>query len=86
MTKIERLPNACVEYVSHKSAAYSHEAPDQIVGVGVILFGGQLRGVQLSSPEDLQHSIQSLGHCHRAALLRCVYDIYHLRKRGKKSP
>lgn len=35
------------------AASYTHEPPDQVVRVGVIFFGGELRGVQLGGPQDL---------------------------------
>lgn len=66
-----------------REASYAHEPPHQVVGVGVIVFGGELRGVELRGPQDLQHPIQGLGHRHRAALLRRVDDVYHLPRRKK---
>lgn len=58
--------------------SYAHETPNEVVGVGVVFFGGQLGGVQLSGPQDLQDAIQSLGHRNRTALLGRVDDVYHL--------
>lgn len=39
------------------AASYTHEPPDQVVGVGVIFFRGELRGVELGGSQDLQHTI-----------------------------
>lgn len=64
--------------------SYTHEPPNQVVGVGVIFFGGELRGVELSGPQDLQHTVQSLSHRNRTALLSCVDDVYYLGKRKKE--
>lgn len=55
-----------------------HEPPHEVVGVGVLLLGAQLRGVELSGSQDLQHAVQGLCHRDGAALLRCVDDVYHL--------
>ena len=69
------------------AASYVHEPPDQVVGVGVVLFGGKLRGVELGGPQDLQHAVQGLGYRYGAALLGRVDDVYYLGNRGrKKSP
>lgn len=72
--------------ISIYTASYTHEPPNQVVGVGVILFGGELRGVELGGSQDLQHTIQRLGYRHRAALLGCVDDVYYLGKRKKRGP
>lgn len=55
-----------------------HEPPHKVVGVGVLLLGAQLWGVEFSGSQDLQHAVQGLCHGHGAALLRCVDDVYHL--------
>lgn len=68
------------------AASYTHEPPDQVVGVGVIFFGGELRGVELGGSQDLQHALQGLGYRYWAVLLGGVDDIYYLRKKEHKSP
>lgn len=49
--------------------------------MGIVLFRGELGGVELSGSQDLQHSVQGLGYRHRAAFLGRIDDVYHL---GKK--
>lgn len=63
-------------------SSYTHQPPHQVVGVGVILLGGELWGVKLGGPQDLQDAVQSLGHRDRAVLLGCVDDVYYLRWRS----
>lgn len=67
-------------------ASYIHEPPNQVIGVGVIFFRGELRGVEFGGSQDLQHALQSLGYRYWTALLGCVDDIYYLEKKAKKVP
>lgn len=67
-------------------ASYIHEPPNQVIGVGVIFFRGELRGVEFGGSQDLQHALQSLGYRYWTALLGCVDDIYYLEKKANKSP
>lgn len=52
--------------------------------MGVVLFRGELGGVELSGPQDLQHPVQGLGDRHRAAFLGRVDDVYHLVKKENR--
>lgn len=70
--------------VASVSVSYTHQPANQVVGVGVVLLGGQLRWVELGGPQDLQHPLQGLGHGDRAALLGRVDDVYHLRTRKQR--
>lgn len=57
-----------------------HESPNEVIGVGIVLFRGELGGVELSGSQDLQHSVQGLSYRHRAAFLGRVDDVYYLWK------
>lgn len=57
---------------------HRHQPPDQVAGVRVLVLGPQLGGVELGGAQDLQHTVQGLGHWHRAALLGRVDDVDHL--------
>lgn len=63
------------------AASHMHESPNEVIGVGIVLFRGELGGVELSGSQDLQHSVQGLGYRHRAAFLSRIDDVYYL---GKK--
>lgn len=81
---INKKANSPYEQTFIFAASYIHESPNQVIGVGVILFGGELRGVELSGSQDLQHALQSIGYRYRTALLGCIDDVYHLGKKGKQ--
>lgn len=61
-----------------------HESPNEVIGVGIVLFRGELGGVELSGSQDLQHSVQGLGDRHRAAFLGRVDDVYYLGKKENR--
>lgn len=63
--------------------SYIHESPNEVIGVGIVLFRGKLGGVELSGSQDLQHTVQGLSYGHRAALLGRVDDVYYLEKENK---
>lgn len=67
-------------YICLYAAPYIHEPPNEVIGVGIVLFGGELGGVELSGSQDLQHAVQGLGYGHRAALLGRINDVYYLGK------
>lgn len=52
--------------------------------MGVVLFRGELGGVELSGPQDLQHPVQGLGDGHRAAFLGRIDDVYHLGRKENR--
>lgn len=50
----------------------------------VLVLGAELRRVEFCRSENLQHSVQSLSHRHRTALLSRVNDVYHLDEQTHK--
>lgn len=61
-----------------------HESPNEVIGVGIVLFGGKLGRVELRGSQDLQHSVQGLGYRHRAAFLGRVDDVYYLSRKENR--
>lgn len=72
-------------YVRILTNSYTHKPANQVACVWVIFFGGKLRGVELSGPQDLQHTVQSFGYRYWTALLSCIDDVYYLGMREKSS-
>lgn len=63
---------------SQRRAAYRHQPPHKVIGVGVFILGAQLWRVELRGPQDLQDPIQSLSHGHGTALLGRIDDVDNL--------
>lgn len=78
-----QLTNQCLS--TYLTNSYTHKPANQVACVWVIFFGGKLRGVELSGPQDLQHTVQSFGYRYWTALLSCIDDVYYLGMREKSS-
>lgn len=72
------------KYICLYAASYIHEPPNEVISVGIVLFRGELGGVELSGSQDLQHAVQGLGYGHWAALLGRINDVYYLGKEKNK--